>query len=200
MFIGDNFLCSEPIPNWIEFGSFSFSFFPLCGRGTCRYEIEYDENRLVIGREIGRRFLGIECDERHVNANVADSGIVVVNLSNNIVKSGNENGSGEGTNNENSIGNNTTTVAKVTSGSGGGGGGFGTGDTDNKPNNQIKDSNITSDEINLNCEKDELVLDVLNDDLIAKVRGKITSTCGWYVDIAFFHSHLHINPNEQLIS
>lgn len=32
----------------------------------------------------------------------------------------------------------------------------------------------TSEEINLNCEKDELVLDVLNDDLIAKVRGRIT--------------------------
>lgn len=32
----------------------------------------------------------------------------------------------------------------------------------------------TSKETNLNCEKDELVLDVLNDDLIEKVRVKIS--------------------------
>lgn len=119
-----------------------------------RYEIEYDENRLEIGREIGRRFLGIDCEEHPVNA-VADS----VNI--NIVKSGNENGSGCG---ESGANTDTYTDSNVTSG----------GDIGNaRKQNQIKDN--ATDEINLNCEKDELVLDVLNDDLIAKVRGRITS-------------------------
>lgn len=116
-----------------------------------RYEIEYDENRLKIGKEIGRRFLGIECEEHPVNA-VADS----VNIS--MVKSGNENGSGCG---ESA---NTDAYDSTVTG----------GDIGNAAKqNQIKEN--TNDEINLNCEKDELVLDVLNDDLIAKVRGRITS-------------------------
>lgn len=121
-----------------------------------RYEIEYDENRLEIGREIGRRFLGIDCDEHPVNA-VADT----VNIS--IVKSGNENGSGCG---ESGANTGTYMESNVTSG----------GDIGNaRKHNQIKEN--ATDEINLNCEKDELVLDVLNDDLIAKVRGRITSKC-----------------------
>lgn len=117
-----------------------------------RYEIEYDENRLQTGKEIGRRFLGIECEEHPVNA-VADS----VNIS--IVKSGNENGSGCGESAN-------TDAYDSTTGTG--------GDIGNAAKQyQIKEN--TNDEINLNCEKDELVLDVLNDDLIAKVRGRITS-------------------------
>lgn len=121
-----------------------------------RYEIEYDENRLEIGKEIGRRFLGIERAEHPVNA-VTDT----VNIS--IVNSGNENGSGcgEGANTDAYDGS-----TNVNSNDGIG---------NARKQNQMKDN--AADEINLNCEKDELVLDVLNDDLIAKVRGRITSKC-----------------------
>lgn len=121
-----------------------------------RYEIEYDENRLQIGKEIGRRFLGIECEEHAVNA-VADS----VNIS--IVQSGNENGSGCGGESANTVPYDSTVTSSD----------IGCGDANARKQNQIKEN--TADEIILNCEKDELVLDVLNDDLIAKVRGRITS-------------------------
>lgn len=138
-----------------------------------RYEIEYDENRLEIGKEIGRRFLGIERDGHPVNA-VTDT----VNIS--IVKSGNENGGGCG---ESA---NIDTYDSTMTG----------GDIGNaRKQNQIKEN--TTDEINLNCEKDELVLDVLNDDLIAKVRGRITSECRSIVDSVDLHT---IRINAIIIS
>ncbi|KAJ6637641.1 G protein-coupled receptor kinase 2 [Pseudolycoriella hygida] len=86
-----------------------------------RYEIEYDENRLKIGRDIGKRFLGIDFFDE-------DS----------------ENGEPEVMDNS----------------------------TDTTANNEN-----TISKCNLSGEKDELVLDVLNDDLISKVREKITHGC-----------------------
>lgn len=85
---------------------------------TYRYEIEYDENRLKIGRDIGKRFLGIDFFDE-------DS----------------ENGEPEVLDNS----------------------------TDTTANNEN-----TISKCYLSGEKDELVLDVLNDDLISKVREKIT--------------------------
>lgn len=94
--------------------SLQFFFIYICHR----YEIEYDENRLKIGRDIGKRFLGIDFFDE-------DS----------------ENGEPEVLDNS----------------------------TDTTANNEN-----TISKCNLSGEKDELVLDVLNDDLISKVREKIT--------------------------
>lgn len=113
-----------------------------------RYEIEYDENRLQIGRDIGRRFLGIECDGgKRVNDSGGGGGGGVGNTT-----TGNGNGEAGG-NGSNENGNDDT-------------------NSEGKKNDNNKEN--TSKEINLNCEKDELVLDVLNDDLIEKVRGRLT--------------------------
>lgn len=90
----------------------------LTNKRFIRYEIEYDENRLKIGRDIGKRFLGIDFFDE-------DS----------------ENGEPEVLDNS----------------------------TDTTANNEN-----TISKCNLSGEKDELVLDVLNDDLISKVREKIT--------------------------
>lgn len=159
-----------------------------------RYEIEYDENRLEIGWDIARRFLGIECEGNSVNdsRSSADNGGVVVssngsgiaNVANDEHKIGdNRNGTDDTitatTNVTNTSANTTaaapattttssTTLAKENKSTN-------LGNDDVSKTNQTNDSNKeTSKETNLNCEKDELVLDVLNDDLIAKVRGKLS--------------------------
>lgn len=60
----------------------------------------------------------------------------------------------------------------------------------------------TSKETNLNCEKDELVLDVLNDDLIEKVRVKIS--CKYFPTFFFFLKmssiSIFISPQKKSIS
>lgn len=110
-----------------------------------RYEVEYDENRLNIARDIGRRFLGIDSNVELVNDSGGGGG---ANNTKAIAGNGNNDTDGSGDNGNDNNGDAQT--------------------TDNKKEN-------TSKEINLNCEKDELVLDVLNDDLIAKVRGRTNS-------------------------
>lgn len=122
--------------------SFSFHFIYR------RYEIEYDENRLQIGRDIGRRFLGIEIDGgKRVNDSGGGGG-----GGNTTTGNGNGEAGGNGSNENGNDGSNS----------------------EGKKNDNNKEN--TSKEINLNCEKDELVLDVLNDDLISKVRGRLTRT------------------------
>lgn len=158
---------------------------------TYRYEIEYDENRIEIGYNIARRFLGIECERDSLNdsRSGADNGTVVVsnngsgigNVNNDEHKIGDSRNGNDDTITTTNATNTTTTTSTTTTTT------SGSQQTANKENkstnlgnddvsrtNQTNDnSNETSKETNLNCEKDELVLDVLNDDLIAKVRGRI---------------------------
>lgn len=90
-----------------------------------RYEIEYDENRLKIGREIAKRYLGIIFED-----------------------------SGGGDSNNDRGG--------------------------NKEQNNSEKENVTNSIV----KKNELVVDVLNDDLIDQVRKKIT--CNYFVFIFNF--------------
>lgn len=108
-----------------------FSSFSLFWFMNSRYEIEYDENRIEIGKEIAKRFLGIIFED-----------------------------------------------------SGGGGGGGGNNEDDESGNNckqqqqQQATSNASDEKDSVNysiSEKDEFVLDVLNDDLLDQVRRKKTS-------------------------
>lgn len=161
-----------------------------------RYEVEYDENRITIGKDIGRRFLGLTIDgvdgkqnsdsimnglddngsRNYVKTNQDDS-----NLANStddtIQQSGKLNRSDDCTT-INQISTTTTT---------------GIGDGKSTIQQETNSKNLTeSNEINLNTDKDELVLDVLNDDLIAKVREKINGNA---VNI----SRISVNKHKFLI-
>lgn len=174
-----------------------------------RYEIEYDENRLEIGWDIGRRFLGIECEHNAINNTRCDTNAVkdshddvVLQFADNDDHSNYERQNSTDANAQETTATATATATTTTTAT--------TNTT--KPvsnttnysttssNKLSKDENVnaanlsndadnvvssksshandnnkdTSKETNLNCEKDELVLDVLNDDLIEKVRGKIS--------------------------
>lgn len=143
-----------------------------------RYELEYDENRLDIGRDIGRRFLGIDFDGQLLSDSIgrvggrgvlnSGDGTVAINENEKInLNNANDTGNGNGI-------------------TGNGGSGASGNDTTNMNNDANTNSTIknqtdenkekTSKGVDLICEKDELVLDVLNDDLIAKVRGRMTGT------------------------
>ncbi|KAL5284778.1 GRK6 family protein [Megaselia abdita] len=124
-----------------------------------RYEIEYDEQRLSIAKEIGKRFLAVECS----NIPAIENGVIETESNSNhkniipAIDEANDtrhhqNGSGDGGDN---------VVENVNNGGSGGGG--------------AGDSEKEKDSIKLFCGNDELVLDILNDDLIAKVRDKITN-------------------------
>lgn len=147
----------------------------------CRYEIEYDENRLEIGRDIGKRFLGIPYADDM--AAIAAAAALATGEQNNITSTGTTNNSLTGGDDEPLAA--TPQQPPATApvvvdkekyhhhhhlhhnphphhlnkeqingivGSGGGGGG----------------------DVTIPGETDELVLDVLNDDLISKVQEKIT--------------------------
>lgn len=95
-----------------------------------RYEIEYDENRLQIGRDIGKRFLGIPYRDGH--SALCRRSVI----------------------------------------------GAGDDDGDDETDSGIeanKDALVTENgDVLLEVELDELVLDVLNDELIARVEEKLT--------------------------
>lgn len=125
-----------------------------------RYEIEYDENRLEIGRDIGKRFLGIPYaddngDQQHNNTITGTDGSDC-------------GGVGE----ENDSGIDSTTAHP-------------TQQQQQLQHNQHKhppshnkhsayDKTFLSSKCYVDSNADELVLDVLNDDLISKVQEKIT--------------------------
>lgn len=119
-----------------------------------RYEIEYDENRLQIGRDIGHRFLGIECGG-------GDGGLLMSN-----------GGAGLAECVAAAAGSCDTAAAAADAGD----------ETDSgivtkepRENGGVNGGpEDASDGLLLLDDADELVLDVLNDDLIAHVKEKIT--------------------------
>lgn len=160
-----------------------------------RYELEYDENRSEIGWDIGRRFLGIECENNPVSDSrcsaevVKDSEDVVLQIADNDAHNKCERrNSNDATTPKQETTNTTTVVTKPVSN---------TTNYSTTSSNKLSKENVnadagnddavsksshandnnkddTSKETHLNNEKDELVLDVLNDDLIEKVRVKIS--------------------------
>lgn len=117
-------------------------------RSPPRYEIEYDENRLQIGRDIGHRFLGIEC------GGGGDAGVVICN--------------GGATAADSATGSESAAAAAADAGDETDSGIVTKEPRENGVNGRLEDA---SDGLRL---LDELVLDVLNDDLIAHVKEKIT--------------------------
>lgn len=114
----------------------------------CRYEIEYDENRLEIAKEIGRRFLGFDIQEDGTTTTKSQ-----IEVPETQTPKSDEGGGGGGDNavNSNSVG---------------------------TPKGQSKDFELTNnDGDGPDClgEKSKLVLDVLNDELVEKVREKMLS-------------------------
>lgn len=98
-----------------------------------RYEIEYDENRLQIGRDIGKRFLGIPYRDGHSALGRRS-----------VIGAGDED-----------VGDETDSGIEAN-----------------------KEAMVTENgDVLLEVEVDELVLDVLNDDLIARVEEKLTRKC-----------------------
>lgn len=117
-----------------------------------RYEVEYDENRMSIGREIGKRFLNIKSrgdnDENNYNK------CPTTNPGENSKEGGDDGGGrdeGGGGASEDNVDGNCIVL-------------YQTGD--NKENIDKAPNAIDK--------RNELVLDVLNDDLITRVRDKIT--------------------------
>lgn len=133
-----------------------------------RYEIEYDEQRLSIAKEIGKRFLAVE----FCNIPAIQNGVIETESNSNLksipaIDEPNDtrpqqNGSAERVDSAVEIVNSESSSADDDDG-----GGDGEEDDD--------DSEKEKDSAKLLCGNDELVLDILNDDLIAKVREKITS-------------------------
>lgn len=127
-----------------------------------RYEVEYDENRITIAKEIGTRFLDIECSRT--------------------TKSGTENNE----NHQKCL--KTTGTAEEKSKDAGGavdigddkGGGGRTAQDDTIDGNcvEISRENESSQQQQSSAldKENSLVLDVLNDDIITKVQDRITST------------------------
>lgn len=155
-----------------------------------RYELEYDENRLEIGWDIARRFLGIECSLNSIsdtrnekNDNDADtiggnekklcqeSGTVdCKETSATLTPAVDINVNKAGTNVNATTTANTTTVTVRKTSKNSSNTDAGADSIVGKMNENNKD---TSKKENLECGKEELVLDILNDDLIGKVRAKI---------------------------
>lgn len=173
---------------------FSFFFSPI----LYRYELEYDENRLGIIWDISRRFLGIHFDINPVSDSrcsaevVKDSADVVLQIADNDAHNKCERRNSndatapkqEHTNTPTSVTtkpvSNTTTNYSTTSSNKlskeNVNADASNEDVVSSKSTHANDNNKddTSKEAHLNCEKDELVLDVLNDDLIEKVRAKIS--------------------------
>lgn len=106
-----------------------------------RYEIEYDENRLQIGRDIGKRFLGIPYRDGHSALGRRS-----------VIGAGDED-----------VGDETDSGIEAN-----------------------KEAMVTENgDVLLEVEVDELVLDVLNDDLIARVEEKLTRKCFYALIIMF---------------
>lgn len=105
-----------------------------------RYEIEYDENRLQIGRDIGKRFLGIPYRDGHSALGRRS-----------VIGAGDED-----------VGDET--------------------DSGIEANKELVTEN---GDVLLDVELDELVLDVLNDDLIARVEEKLTRMCIFFLNIFY---------------
>lgn len=111
-----------------------------------RYELEYDEKRLEIGKEIGRRFLGFELKE--------DVPTTTTTTKNSLVEAESppaKDGGGGGDNLNNCLANNSSTTLAI--------------DKENFGGHDLLDIG----------EKEQLVLDVLNDDEVERVREKIFS-------------------------
>lgn len=153
-----------------------------------RYEIEYDENRLEIGFDIGRRFLGLECENNGIGDTRYDDGDVVEDNHKNVLLQFPDNddlnkcerrNSNDATSKQETT-NTTATITKPVSNT--------TTNYSTTSSNKLSKENVNADSNNedgvnkstndnnkdTSKEKDELVLDVLNDDLIEKVRGKIS--------------------------
>ncbi|XP_055314862.1 G protein-coupled receptor kinase 2 isoform X2 [Sitodiplosis mosellana] len=163
-----------------------------------RYEIEYDENRLEIGWDIGRRFLGIECEHNTINNTRCDTNAVKDSHDDVVLQFADtdDHSNCERQNSTDANAQETTTTPPATTKPVSNTTNYSTtssnklskdenvnaanlsNDADNVVSSRSSHANDnnkdTSKETNLNCEKDELVLDVLNDDLIEKVRVKIS--------------------------
>lgn len=122
---------------------------PPMFRHTSRYEIEYDENRLEIGRDIGKRFLGIPYAD-----GVGDHNNTSSATTNNSLTGGDSSCAGDDQLDSGIDTIKTSDKSYFSKEYRLGGGGLVCDDT-----------------------TDELVLDVLNDDLISKVQEKITRKC-----------------------
>lgn len=137
---------------------------------TFRYEIEYDETRYEIGKDIGKRFLGIEYE----GEGVIDSG----GGGGGGVRHDEGGGGGYSIDRDEHIGHHPDCNDGTVDGINTKNGIDSNDDEDDDDNETIENKeNISSKEFHFINEKDELVLDILNDDLIAKVRGKITRKC-----------------------
>lgn len=205
--------------------------FLLSSNTKFRYDVEYDENRIAIAVDIGRRFLAIDTPTA-LNNGICDIGAVILSANENAVDADDANNTSSTIDNntaaETENHNNTTAINSSSNnhknyehhngdehnsgseqqqkhvlsdgsaihdaggsgggdsgvdagdtvgggsgeGSGGGGGGDDTGGGVKEGSNCHYNSGVGK----LNpATGDELVLDVLNDDLIARVRDKITS-------------------------
>uniref|UniRef100_A0A1B0BSJ5 G protein-coupled receptor kinase n=1 Tax=Glossina palpalis gambiensis TaxID=67801 RepID=A0A1B0BSJ5_9MUSC len=155
-----------------------------------RYEVEYDEHRIAIAHDIGRRFLGLEAaPPLHVEShnNGGHSSSAASNVGNNETENCNNTTANAITvhptkhklyrhHNGDEHNNSIVDCNEIVYNDGGGGGGGGGGGDDAAGNNGLDSPSLTKLNGNSkNLPSDELVLDVLNDDLIARVRDKINS-------------------------
>ncbi|XP_039956769.1 G protein-coupled receptor kinase 2 isoform X1 [Bactrocera neohumeralis] len=207
--------------------------FLLSSNAKFRYDVEYDENRIAIAVDIGRRFLAIDTPTA-LNNGICDIGDVIRSANENTVDDDDANNTSSAIENntaaETENHNNTTAINSSSNnhknyehhngdehnsgskqqqkhvlsdgsathdagGSGGGdsgvdagdtvGGGSGEGSGGGGGGDDTGGGDLNKDSSNCHYSPgvgklnpatgDELVLDVLNDDLIARVRDKITS-------------------------
>lgn len=136
---------------------------------NCRYEIEYDEIRTDIATEIGKRFLGIEIERCNSNNHLPNhtSQPASRNHQNQSRPIQSDGGTGDG-------GGGGVISTKKESGDRHLESETGDNGTSSKEDNETNDQGTPS-KVGVVGEKDELVLDVLNDDLIARVRDKLLS-------------------------
>uniref|UniRef100_A0A1A9W829 G protein-coupled receptor kinase n=1 Tax=Glossina brevipalpis TaxID=37001 RepID=A0A1A9W829_9MUSC len=152
-----------------------------------RYDVEYDEHRIAIAHDIGRRFLGLEAPlhvESHNNGGHSSS--TATNIGNNETENCNNTTANTITvhptkhklyrhHNGDEHNNSIVDCNEITHNDGGGGGDCIGGDA--AGNNGVDSPSLTKLNGNSrNFPSDELVLDVLNDDLISRVRDKINSS------------------------
>lgn len=230
-----------------------------------RYEIEYDENRLEIGYDIARRFLGIELENNpNSDRQCGDEVVLQITDSDDLNKNSRRNSSSNeatapkpetapNVSTTNAINNTittstaaaapaaantlaaaaaaataatasattTTTITPITAASSVAQtvsntiNATATATTTHSTTsaNKLSKENVNADasndevgskcahttdnnkaiskDMHLNCEKSELVLDVLNDDLIEKVRGRITCKSRCFVLFAKMSFDLH---------
>ncbi|KAL9900876.1 G protein-coupled receptor kinase 2 isoform 3-T3 [Glossina fuscipes fuscipes] len=181
--------CESKRPLYFRYISFVEQVHRIIFLYISRYEVEYDEHRIAIAHDIGRRFLGLEAaPPLHVEShnNGGHSSSAASNVGNNETENCNNTTANAITvhptkhklyrhHNGDEHNNSTVDCNEIVYNDGGGGGGGGGGD-DAAGNNGLDSPSLTKLNGNSkNLPSDELVLDVLNDDLIARVRDKINS-------------------------